>query len=70
MSDSGGWGLKMFTKGSRIDLYEWNSTQFVKIPDTSMLNGARVHFDQRSIRNSVLFVKGNPPIYRRPTNTS
>ncbi len=70
MYDLGGWGIKMFTKGNRIDLYERNSTQFVKIPDTNNLTGARVHFDQRSIRNSVLFIKGNPPIYRRSTNTS
>ena len=70
MFDSIAWGLKIFRESSRIDLYEWNSSQFAKIPDANALNGARVPFDLESIRNSKQFIKGNPSIYRRTENAS
>ena len=70
MFDLSAWGLKIFRASSRIDLFEWNSSQFAKIPDTKALNGARVPFEPKSIRNSKQFMKGNPSIYRRTENAS
>ena len=70
MFDLSAWGLKIFRASSLIDLYEWNSSQFAKIPDANALNGARVPFGPESIRNSKQFIKGNPSIYRRTENAS
>ena len=70
MFDLSAWGLKNFRASSLIDLYEWNSSQFAKIPDANALNGARVPFDLESIRNSKQFIKGNPCIYGRTENAS